>query len=295
VVTSPADAFFARWHGAASAEERARFDESLRALVDRAALELPGIALSVDAFASYLADRIGPERAPSDAVTGAGLDLALASACLQGVPAALALFDARFRGVLDQIHARLVAADLSADEFRQRMREHLFVESALACYRGDGSLAAWLRVVAARRAIDWRAASRRHREIPTTREELLGAVDGRGDPALALLRGRHRDAFRAALSSAIAELSSRDRAILRYRYVLGLDVADIADIYGVHRVTLSRRLASAAEQVLASTRRALAETIGVEETEVDSVIRALRSDPELVFSELLDTPVPAAD
>jgi RNA polymerase sigma-70 factor (ECF subfamily) len=80
----------------------------------------------------------------------------------------------------------------------------------LSSYRGDAPLEAWLRVIALRKAIDWkRSVLRRWRR---TRE--LGDAVAAIDPPQSNI---HFDSERAALANALAQLSAVQRAALLLR------------------------------------------------------------------------------
>jgi RNA polymerase sigma-70 factor (ECF subfamily) len=59
--------------------------------------------------------------------------------------------------------------------------------------------------------------------------------------------------------------------------VLGLGVGEIAPMYGVHRGTASRWLERCTRGLLTTTRRTRANRLRVDRTDVDSILRLVRS------------------
>ena len=80
----------------------------------------------------------------------------------------------------------------------------------LGTYRGDAPLEAWLRVIALRKAIDWkRTVLRRWKRMRELKETIAAT-----DPPQANV---HFDSERAALTNALAQLSPAQRAVLLLR------------------------------------------------------------------------------
>src|SRR4029453_5873016 len=98
-------------------------------------------------------------------------DLVLARAWAVGDSAALAEFERRYMPEIEAALARFRMPADEADELKQVVRERLMVGGdgmpRLARCRGNGPLGAWVRVVAARAAID----SRRQRARRVAREQ----------------------------------------------------------------------------------------------------------------------------
>ena len=74
---------------------------------------------------------------------------------------------------------------------------------------------------------------------------------------------------------------------LRLHYLDGLSTERIGELYGAHRVTVARWLASARASLLDETRKRLAERLGVPATKVDSLIRILWSKLDVSLSREL--------
>lgn len=222
-----------------------------------------------DALAAALAER------GLTAISPHARDVALACALAAGDPGALAVFE---RDIVPDLRGALARLDRSGDlvdEALQQMRAKLLVAVGpprILEYRGRGSLAAWVQVIAIREALMIRRKARRDR--PT--EDPLIVIAER-DPALALTRHAHGAAFAVAFQAAIAMLSPRDRALLRLCFVDGVGTEQLAAQYAVHRVTMFRWLTDARARLLEALRGRLIVTAGVAADEVDSLIRAVAS------------------
>ena len=134
-----------------------------------------------------------------------------------------------------------------AAEVAQTVRQKLLVSPApgqpgkIAEYRGAGPLGGWIRVIAVRVALDLKRAQSSPGRADSDADRPRRRW--RGDPEIALLRDLYRDAFRNALHAALAELSGRERNLLRFHFADGLTLDELATSYRVHRATIARWLA----------------------------------------------------
>lgn len=217
-------------------------------------------------------------------------DLALAFGVGAGDPVATRRFDEH---VADDLAAAVRAIDNDAafvDEVCQRTRVRLVVgdgETAprIASYRGTGPLRAWVAIAARRIALN---AKRDARTGPATTDDVLAdLVDREPDPELRHLRALYRAEFREALSTAIAALPDRTRAVLRLRFVEGLELAQIGRLYRVHESTASRWVSSALEQIAETTRAQLIARLAISADTADSVSRMVQSGLDLSVARLL--------
>jgi RNA polymerase sigma-70 factor (ECF subfamily) len=259
---------------------------ALQALFDEGKKSWPRLALSFEAFARHVGKRASGEL-PRAAHAG---DLYLACACAAGVPGAVQEFDRAHLADVKGFLSRLRPSDAFVDEVRQALREKLFVGAAggqgrIVEYSGDGALASWVRVTAVRAAIDLR----RQNRPPPSRGGL--AEDGGPplDAELANLKQRYRKAFNDAFRRALATLDDEPRALLRRHYLEGATLEGIAASLGVHRATAARRLASIRLSVLDEARRLLQEKLGATPTELESLVRVMRSQIDLTLSSILQT------
>lgn len=213
--------------------------------------------------------------AEADALAGpAGDDVVLAWGCLLGLRAAIGeLEEAAIAPAA--IHARSSGLPPEVvEEAVQLARVRLIVGDegkppALRSYRGRGSLAAFVRTVVVRIAIDL---TRADRETPHAQlEELM--VGEQRDPELEYMRERYAAELATALRSAWELLQPHDRFILELQLHHKLDLEAIAKVYAIHRATAVRRAGSARAALVALARAALCKQLQVGDTTVDSILR----------------------
>ena len=113
----------------------------------------------------------------------------------------------------------------------------------LAAYSGRGPLAAWLRIVAARAALDHSRSERRRRA--RERSAFVASQPAVPEPERGLDRARYASAIAMAMRTALRRLTPRQRALLLMRYREGLELSEISERFSVHRATVQRWLAVA--------------------------------------------------
>jgi RNA polymerase sigma-70 factor (ECF subfamily) len=249
-------------------------------LVAHARAVWPGISVSTERLAGVLATREAAECKP---------DLVLACACLEGDPAAIALFEARILAPVAQRLARSGMGTTVADEVTSRLRETLFIGAAggeprLASYSGRGELRGWLEVVATREA--YKVA----RKEPTGGgdDQILASLPDDDDLELRSMKQQHRAELGRAFSEALASLTTRERLILRQRYLDQLNLDEVGALHGVHRITVMRWLARIEKTLLREIRRSLMARLELGESEVDHLVDDARSRFDLSLRGLLD-------
>jgi RNA polymerase sigma-70 factor (ECF subfamily) len=213
-------------------------------------------------------------------------DLFLAIACTERVANAIETFDRELLASVPQILSRGGFRDLQSDEIRQRVRERLFVgASRIADYSGRGTLASWLHVVTLRVAIDFTREQRAQPIIDNVQIEDAEFVGT--DPELSLIKERYRGPFKRALQTAVGELSSEQRNLLKLHFVDGVTLDKLATLFGVHRATIARRIAQAREAAFDRIRDLLRAELGIGSREFQELLVLLRSRLELSLSALL--------
>ena len=262
----------------------------------------PETAVSDERLAAAVAERLAAQKDPAAALARLRLDdLLLAQWCATGEPRAIAAFERAHRADLDGVLARFRRLAITPDELLQTLRIKLFVATGgrpprIADYSGFGFLQNWLRVTALRALVDAARA-----ELARRLEELLADDDLIGLPALGpdlaarVSREEVGRAIKQAFARAVAGLAPRQRNFLRHAHVDQLTLDQIAATYGVHRATVARTLAQARAELVAATRTALAEQLGVDAAALDSVVRAADSRIDLSLSRVLRAPEPAGD
>jgi RNA polymerase sigma-70 factor (ECF subfamily) len=219
-------------------------------------------------------------------------DLFLAFACAERDDRALAEFDRKFLSRVRVYLARRRKPPVFVEEVTQRLREKLFTPSErspprIEEYVGRGSLDGWLRIATVRQALDLDDAERRHRPSPAELDD--DAFGATSDPELAYLKQRYLPQFREAFQRAMRKLPHDERNLLRFHLVDGLDLARIGTLLGISRATAGRRLVDCRRKILLETRRELAGAIGATPSEVDSLLRLVRSRFDGTIRTLLTT------
>lgn len=232
----------------------------------------PEIRLGEDALGRFLGSREGSLQLA---------DLYLACACLEGDRAALETLE---RSVLSQVGSAVRKIDDSSDfatELTQLTRTRLLVgdgKPRLREYAGKGSLVGWTKAVAVRLALNEKR--RTDRELPTDDDD-LPEVPLPGEPTLELVRKKHQKDFEAALREGLAALTAEQRTMLKMSVLDRVGVDRLSTVFNVHRATVARRLERAREELLETTRAALAKRLKTTPSELESLLRALSSGVEV--------------
>jgi RNA polymerase sigma-70 factor (ECF subfamily) len=251
----------------------------------------PALPLSDEELLRYLADRI-PEGAslPGALDSLRAADLHLACACALGKPRALETFERHCLSDLAAVLSRFSTSPEFHDEVRQAVRERLFVfrpgaHARIEDYGGRGALAGWVRVVAVRLAVD--LLRQRGKQPAAADDDVIQSLAISADSELQVLAERYRGEVKAAFQEAFTALSAVERNLLRLHYLDGLTIDEIAAMKRVHRSTAARRIVRCCEQVASRTHRLLVERLGIEASQVESVMRLLRSHLDLSLERWL--------
>jgi len=238
--------------------------------------------LTLEAFRAFVDDAaVEPE-----ALAARAGDVYLAAAASAGDEDAVRTFDASVLAELPRWLARLRLEPDVVEEVRQLLRSKLLVgpPPKLSQYRASGPLAAWVRVSAVRTALDLCEAA----DAATPRgdagaDPLVRALD----PEQQLIRQKYGALFERALKDAMAQLSKRDRNLLRFHYLSHMSFDAIARTYHVHRATVVRWLAAIRDDLDATVRTRLWQELGISPTELRSLWHAVGSDVDVSLSRLL--------
>lgn len=223
-------------------------------------------------------------------------DRALAEACARGDKTALEAFEQRFGADLDRAVLKSPGLGVATDEFRQLVRERLFVASQdrpprIAGYQGKGSLRAWVRVTATRLVVD--IARKKTGEVQLSDEELARRLPNAHDPELDHLRGAYGAALPAAFEEALGRLTAQQRNLLRQRFLHELTVERLATMYGVHRSTVFDWLKTARGELVGHIQSALATRIP--DQALASVVALLGSKLDVSVRRMLDSKLEAVE
>jgi RNA polymerase sigma-70 factor (ECF subfamily) len=278
------------------APEAAARDAVARALDDAIASAKsahPAIVVDVAAWVRALADH-SPRPLLPDMPLGEMLvaDHYLAFACAMGDTNAVAACDAilvreaGFAADGTRMHTSV------RDEAAQIVRTQLLAPrdgkpAAIGDYAGRGALRSWLRVCVSRELV--RLAKAQQRSEPL--EEHLIADPGYGDdPALEELKAKYRAELADAFRTALTELPARDRTLLRYQLIDGLNIDEIGTIFRVHRATAARWLAKIRDDLVSRTRSLMAASLGVDTAEAASIVRLVQSQLDMSVIRHLGPP-----
>jgi RNA polymerase sigma-70 factor (ECF subfamily) len=277
------------------ASERLRAYEEAAAAASDLIVELE---LDADETVDYLAERLANacEEREDLARAIAGLQpeaLVLALAASLGREEGIRRFEERFFSALRPALGKMRLDQAAMDEVHQLVRERLFVPAAgksrarIAELAGQGDLRALVRLSGVRIALNLKR--RDKRLVPDDDEAILSTLAADDDPELAVLKSRYRRDVKAAFESALAQLSARERAVLRLHLIHRVSIDEIGEIYRVHRATAARWLARVRSQLDEATRQALRDALGVESEDLASVIRLVQSRLEVSFDRLLQS------
>lgn len=273
--------------GRATPGGAADWEAPLRTLYTEGLAAHPSLTVGEADFAAHLARVLPPGPASSLAgLSGAGLYLA--AACAAGAAGALERFDREVLSKLRAVVARMDGGEALADDVEQHLRVLLFAppegrKSLLLTYSGRGALGSWLKVVGLREAQRMRKAS----PVGSDPEEALADLPAPGaDPELRFLKFQYRQDFKECFAAAMASLDDRGRAVLRMSLMQNLSVDEVGKVYAVHRATAARWIAAAKEQLIEGTRARLAERLGLERSELKSLMGLVKSNLSISLSAL---------
>jgi RNA polymerase sigma-70 factor (ECF subfamily) len=176
-------------------------------------------------------------------------ELALARACLTGDAEALARLEREFGSALRAGASQIRPEPSFIEEIVARVRFSLFSGPApkLAAYSGRGPLSTWLRIVAARAALDTCRSEQRRRA--RERAAQPSSEPAFCEPGRGLDRARYGQSFGRAMRAALRALEPRQRTLLQLRYRDGLELSELGERFTVHRATVQRWLAQATSEL----------------------------------------------
>ncbi len=210
-------------------------------------------------------------------------DLYLACGCAEGDRAALEIFERELLSQVPQFIARTDSSPAFADEVKQAVREKLWVgpRPAIAEYGGSGPLGAWLRIVAARTALNLKRG-----KAPAGDPFEVNAAQP--DPELDYLKARYGQEFREAFRRVLGALPPRDKSLLSLYYLEGLSSTAIAHTFKVHAATVRRWVDDARARIVDETYQLLKERLDLSSKELHSLLKLLQSQLEQSIAKFLE-------
>jgi RNA polymerase sigma-70 factor (ECF subfamily) len=274
---------------AAGAIPEAELEVWLDQAIESAECAYPDVARSPEDFTVHLAKVM--QRLPTPAAFRKlhTTDLYLAFACAGLDAHALLHFEKRYFPLADRAVGRLNLPGSVTGDVLAELREYLFVgrpdsPPRIGHYGGRGDLGAWVRSVVVNASFN--AVRRDEKNTELEEADDVAAV---GDPELAYLKNAYGAQLSSALRETLSKLPDDRRTLLRQRFLDGLSSEALARLHGVHRATVAKWIGEACDALLAGVRATLAQQLSVHESELDSIIRAGRTDLDVTLSRLLDT------
>jgi RNA polymerase sigma-70 factor (ECF subfamily) len=269
-------------------------DSALDAFVESAivagASRWAGVVVASASYREHL-EACGATADGTDVAALHGSDLYLACACTSGDETAIELLVKTFEPDLRLVLRKRGHAAAVIDDVQQALFERLLTAAdgarpRIAEYAGRGDLRSWLRVAAIREAISLARRRDRRTEVESNDPSFPGLVPD-NDPELQHLRALYGAASTEALAAASAALSDEHRSLLHAYYVERASIDVLGERLGVHRVTALRRLNHARNVLVEGVRGRLATELGVDPTELASILRLVKSQVHVTLRRIL--------
>lgn len=265
--------------------------DTLGRLVEHARATWPRLDVPPEAFVAYMAERLRADDDVGEQLAKLHVtDLYLACACARRIPGAVETFEAHFSGTVEAFIRSVHGAAAASDDIRQSLRQKLFVDEAgapkIERYSGRGKLSSWVGVTVQRIALN--TVRRDNGRTATDVDALSDAMPAGANPELDYLKARYRAEFRAAFQQAVAELTQRERIVLRHHYVNGLSQERIARLYRINQASVSRWIANARESIRRSAERELRRRLDANASEIQSIAALIKSQFEMSLARCLE-------
>jgi RNA polymerase sigma-70 factor (ECF subfamily) len=246
----------------------------------------PGVGVTRAQFDAFLKGRDEP-----CAEGGLG-ELYIACGCLEADRFAIKAAEAEYIRIVPEAISHMKLSSALVDEVQQEVRTKLLLGTetkppSIGQYAGQGRLRGFVKITAIRTAISTLRKNKRHE--PSNQEALLGIPSQELDPELQVMKATYQTEFAEAFEAAIADLSSRDRNILRLRLVDNLTVGQVSGIYNVDRATVTRWITKVRSTLLLETRKRMQNALGIDSGELDSVMRLIESRLDVSVQRMLQT------
>jgi RNA polymerase sigma-70 factor, ECF subfamily len=259
--------------------------------IERGRIAWPGCTVSQEEMM-----RIAIARLASPPVgVGPGLDaldgaeLYIGVACVRGDRAAIAGFRACYFDPLVSSLQRMGLGSAQLDDVWQAMCDRLLVGRSgelprILRYAGRGELRGLVRVAATRMAINWQ---QRESQRSSGDNWLDHLPADHSDPELHAIKLQHRRELKEELEAAIADLSARERMMLRLHLVQRMGIDAVAALCSVHRATAARSIARAKEMLAGRVRARLMERWKIADADLPALKVLVDSQVDLSLQRLL--------
>lgn len=284
---------------AAAVQSLEAMEEPLRQICAVGQAAWPQIPIPPRDFVRFLARQLPPELvSPAELASLRGGDLFLVCALGAGHPVATAAFEADYMPEVRRTLLRLELPEPIIDDVIQMLYSHLLERQNAPReklglrrgYAGRGDLKGWLCVCAVH------AASRQHKrersEVPLEDVPETLLQEPQRTPEHAVLSGELKALFHAAFRGAVADLSSRERNLLRYHFLAGLSIDQIGALYRVHRATAARWVLAARKRLALLTRKRIRALVPMRERSYVEIVALVRSQLTLNLAALLKQEAP---
>lgn len=249
-------------------------------LVDQALEAWPSLKLDRDHLRSAI------EALPSKNAERAA-ELALGLACANGDHTALMILERTYLSALPRQLAHMKLDEDTVDEVVQEVRRKLLVGDPpkIGEYAGKGSLRGLLKVTATRAAI---SLIRKTGRVAPGDDPVIDASQSH-DLEASFLKREYRGVFRDSFEAAIRGLDRHERNLLRLHFLGKVTLQQLATMYGVHRATIVRRIASVREALEKETRGKMRDALKLDARELDSVMELIRSRLDVSVERMFHT------
>jgi RNA polymerase sigma-70 factor len=212
-------------------------------------------------------------------------DLYLATACAASSEAAWERFIISYSPFIRRIAGACCGTIDAAEELANSVLSHLSLpdssgRSRIASYDGRSSLVTWLAVILKRLSI--KEATAKHNRLESS-ESLPQISDYDGMLATIELRlrsSRYSSIIEESLAGMGERLSERERLMLKLRYKQGLQVSQIARLFGVNPSSVSRQLERTQHKLRDEVTQSFILKHGLSAPAIDECIESILENPE---------------
>jgi len=238
----------------------------------------PDVEVEPDAFMRHLAERVPVDLPLREALPAMHIaDLYLACGCLLKNTRAMAHFDSSYIARMSSSAGR-ASGERADGEIAQGLRMRMLLGTddqppKIASYAGRGPLSAWIRVSAARIAVDL------HRNEQEAAVDPAWAVRGVAlDPEMLYVKERYGEEFGKALEAAFLRLTTRIRTILQLYFLEGVGAGQIAQSYGTSTRTVQRWIVTAQNGIVDEVKAAMTKRYQLSNSQLDSLFGAVETE-----------------